>query len=170
MANKLLPGQRCDGYEGEPTNPGNPIREKWIHKQIVVKNGEGEDDFAIEEKAVCVEKANIQKEIEEQAKQAANIKKLIEMVNDSGGDESCLKIVEGTYGDVSDMPTDLHTAISIVQNAKAKGLNLEDDKILTMSKAEINKMINDAVNAYAYAQKQKQQEQPKQQEDNGGAQ
>ena len=162
---KLIPGVRCDGFVSDYTPNGNPIREKWIHKKVPIKIGEGEDDWILEEKAVCIEKANIQKEIEQQAKQTANVKELVKQCIETG-DQSCLNIHQLTYGDVSDMPTDLHEAIATVKAAKEKGLNLDDDKILTMTKDEVNALINNAVKSYIESQKPK--EEPKQQVENSG--
>lgn len=159
---KLLPGQRCDGYDGECCPAGNEIREKWIHKQVPKMLGDGEDDFVIIEKPVKIETANIQKEIEEQAKGCPSIKELIRECVESG-DESCLNNHNLSYGDASEMPTDLHKAIQIVNDAKAKGMNLDDDKILTLSRAELNKLIDDAVKQMVNSSKPK--DEPKQQED-----
>lgn len=151
---KLLPGQRCDGYVSAYTPSGNPIREKWIHKKVVKSIGDGEDDYVLEEKAVCIEKANIQKEIEAQAKACPSIKELVKQVMETD-DESILQQVNGTYGDVSDMPNNLHQAIKIVNDAKSKGMNLDNDEILHMSKSDIEKYISDAVNKVVEANKPK---------------
>lgn len=162
---KLIPGVRSDGYVSEPTPSGNPIREKWIHKKVPIKTGDGEDDWILEEKAVCIEKANIQKEIEQQAKQAANVKELVKQCLETG-DESCLNVHQLTYGDVTEMPTDLHEAVARVKAAKEKGFNLDDDKILTMTKDEVNALISNAVKSYIESQKPK--EDTKQQVENTG--
>lgn len=162
---KLIPGVRSDGYVSEPTPCGNPIREKWIHKKVPIKTGEGEDDWILEEKAVLIEKANIQKEIEQQAKQAANVKELVKQCLETG-DESCLNVHQLTYGDATEMPTDLHEAIATVKAAKEKGLNLHDDKILTMTKDEVNNLINNAVKSYIESQQPKENKQ--QVENTGG--
>lgn len=46
----------------------NSIQEKWIHKQVVVKTGDSEDDFVIEEKPVLVDRIDLKKRIQEEAK------------------------------------------------------------------------------------------------------
>ena len=162
---KLLPGQRCDGFDDKGCPIGNEIREKWIHKKIPKQIGDTEDDYVLIEKAVKIETANIQKEIEQQAAGCPSIRQLIADFNETG-DESVFNKHELTYGDASDMPTDLHEAIKIVNDAKEKGMNLGDDKILSMSKSDIEKLIDAAVKKMVDNSKSK--DQPKQQDDAGG--
>lgn len=162
---KLLPGQRCDGFVDKGCPLGSEIREKWIHKKVPKQIGDGEDDYVLIEKAVCIEKANIQKEIEQQAAGCPSIKELIADFNETG-DESVFEKHKLTYGDVSEMPSNLHEAVKIVREAKEKGMNLKDDQILTMSKADIDKLINEAVQKMVNSSKPK--DEPKQQDDTGG--
>lgn len=77
----------------------NPIQEKWIHKQVVKKTGEGEDDFVIEEKPVLIDSVDIHKSIQEEAK-TTDLKYLLKQLIQTG-DESVLNRKEGFYGDVS---------------------------------------------------------------------
>ena len=37
-------GIRCDGYKDKGVDYSNPIVKKYVHKQFVVKTGEGEED------------------------------------------------------------------------------------------------------------------------------
>lgn len=89
---------RNDGY-----NPSvkcdNPIQEKWIHKQIVKKVGDSEDDFIIEEIPVKVDEVNIQKSIQEEAK-TTDLKYLLKQLILTG-DESIIHQRDGFYGDIT---------------------------------------------------------------------
>lgn len=81
------------------TNPGHPIQEKWIHKQVVKKTGETEDDWVLEEKPVRTESIDIHKSINEEAK-TTDLKYLLKQLFQTG-DESVLNRREGFYGDVT---------------------------------------------------------------------
>lgn len=83
------PGIKCD----------NPIQEKWVHKQVVKKIGEGEDDFIIEEKPVLIDSVDIDKSIQEEAK-TTDLKYLLKQLMMTG-DPSVLERRPGFYGDVS---------------------------------------------------------------------
>ena len=58
---------RNDGYNPS-VDYSNSIQETWVHKQVVRKIGDGEDDFIIEEKPVLTDRVDLQKQIQEQAK------------------------------------------------------------------------------------------------------
>lgn len=83
------PGIKCD----------NPIQEKWIHKQVVKKTGETEDDFILEEKPVLIDSVDIHKSIQEEAK-TTDLKYLLKQLLQTG-DESVINKKQGFYGDVS---------------------------------------------------------------------
>ena len=83
------PSVKCD----------DPIQKKWIHKQVVVKTGEGEDDFIIEEKPVLIDEVNIQKEIDEEAK-TTDLKYLLKQLVLTG-DTSIINKKPGFYGDIT---------------------------------------------------------------------
>ena len=77
----------------------NPIQEKWVHKQVVKKTGDTEDDFIIEEKPVLIESVDIDKSIQEEAK-TTDLKYLLKQLMITG-DSSVLDRKPGFYGDVS---------------------------------------------------------------------
>ena len=95
---KLNQFGRNDGFN--PSNEtGCSIQEKWIHKPVVVKTGDGEDDFIIEEKAVMIDSIDIHKSIQEEAK-TTDLEYLLKQLMQTG-DESILNKRVGFYGDVS---------------------------------------------------------------------
>jgi len=95
---KLNQFERNDGYD-----PGvicdNPIQETWIHKQVVKRTGDSEDDWIIEEKPVMTDSVDIHKSINEEAK-TTDLKYLLKQLLQTG-DESVLNRRQGFYGDVS---------------------------------------------------------------------
>lgn len=103
IVQKINPFFRDDGY-----NPSvkcdDPFQEKWIHKQVVVKTGDGEDDFVIEEKPVMIDKINLQEQINEAAKDAdleSMLRKLLLQSGTITGDEPELNVRPGFYGDIT---------------------------------------------------------------------
>lgn len=107
MADKVVNQfARNDGY-----NPSvkcdNPYQEKWIHKDVVKKTGDSEDDFIIEQKPVMIDKINLQKSIDEEAK-TTDLKYLLSQLllqNGPGyaitGEEPELNKRPGFYGDIT---------------------------------------------------------------------
>ena len=116
---------RCDGYNPS-VKVDNPILEKWIHKEIVKKTGDTEDDFIIEQKAVCIDKINIQKSIQEEAK-TTDLKYLLTQLllqNGPGykitGDEPELNQRQGFYGDITSIQQSMNTGDRIVSPEELK--------------------------------------------------
>lgn len=145
---KELPGVRTDGYVDKPVVFDNPIQKTYVHKQVVEKTGESEDEFVILEKPVLVSEVNLQKQIDEQAI-GTDLKSLIQMVLRTG-DDSFLNQKQGSYVDITGFPTDsieAHNAIIQGQAAlnnldpklKEKGL----DSLVGMTKQEIKAYIED---------------------------
>lgn len=152
MAEKVIQNAfigRTDGYIDKGTDCSNPIQETWIHKQVIVKTGEGEDDWVIEEKAVLVDSINIDKEIQARAV-GTDLKSLLKQVLRTG-DDSCLHVHPEQKGlvDLTQYPTDsiqAHNAIiagqaaldSLPQDLKDKGL----DSVVNMTADEIKAYVD----------------------------
>lgn len=77
----------------------NQFQEHWIHKDVVRVTGDTEDDFVIEQKAVLIDKVNIFKSIQEEAK-TTDLKELLRQFALTG-DESIFNKRQGFYGDVT---------------------------------------------------------------------
>lgn len=77
----------------------NQFQEHWVHKQVVKITGDTEDDFVIEEKPVLIDKVNIFKSIQEEAK-TTDLKELLRQFALTG-DESIFQKRKGFYGDVT---------------------------------------------------------------------
>lgn len=95
---------RNDGYDPS-VDYSNSIQETWVHKQVVKKTGEGEDDFIIEEKPVLIERIDLQKRIQEEAK-TTDLKALlaalaVQGIADPTGEEPELNKRPGIFADVS---------------------------------------------------------------------
>ena len=132
--------ERVDDY-----NPGvdysNSIQEKWVHKQVVKKTGEGEDDFIIEEKPFLVESVDLHKSIQEEAK-TTDLKYLIKQLLLTG-DESYINKKQGFYGDITGVQKAIQghqlppSAEVIKENLpeELKGLSVE--QIASMSDSDL---------------------------------
>ncbi|CAJ0596429.1 unnamed protein product [Cylicocyclus nassatus] len=115
----------------------------YIHKQIVVRTGDGEDDWHLDEVPACVGEHDIHKEIQEEAKKC-NLKALIAQVLRTG-DESLLHqkdVVQ--FGDVTGIPEDIITAQKMAANAAKITGNLPDslkgktyDELMSMDPKEL---------------------------------
>lgn len=95
---------RNDGFNPS-IDHSNEFQETWVHKDIVKITGKGEDDFIIDQKPVLVNKINIQKRIQEEAK-TTDLKALLtallrQGVTNPTGEEPELNKRQGFYGDVT---------------------------------------------------------------------
>jgi len=130
---------RCDGYNPS-VKVDNPIIEKWIHKDIVKKTGDTEDDFILDQKAVCIEKVNIQKSIQEEAKTTDLKYLLAQLILQNGGftgDEPELNKKQGFYGDITAIQESMNTGKSIMTPDQIKASlpeELQDLSVETLSK------------------------------------
>ena len=120
---------RNDGYNPS-VDYSNPIQEKWIHKQVCVKVGEGEEDFVIEEKPFKIDEINIQKSIQEEAK-TTDLKYLLKQLL-ATGDESILNQRQGFYGDITGVQSALATGAPIPSADTIKGDLPEEFKELSV--------------------------------------
>lgn len=89
---------RVDEYN-PASNFSSSIQEKWVHKEVVKKTGDGEDDFIIEEKPVLIESIDLHKQINEEAK-VTDLKYLLKQFLMTG-DDSILNQRPGFYGDIT---------------------------------------------------------------------
>ena len=94
---------RSDGF-----NPSikcdDPIVRKYTHKQYVVSVGDTEDDFVLDEKPVLIDEYNIQKRIQEEAKETdlkSLLSKLLLQNGEITGMEPELNVKKGFYGDIT---------------------------------------------------------------------
>lgn len=134
---------RCDGVQFPGSDFSNSVVKDYIHKEVVVKTGEGEDDWYIDEVPSCIGEHDIHKEIQEEAKKC-NLKALIAQVLRTG-DETLLHqkdVVQ--FGDVSGIPEDIITAQKMAANAAKITGNLPDslrgktyDELMSMNPKEL---------------------------------
>lgn len=116
---------RCDGINTPGADFSSSVVKDYIHKQIVVRTGDGEDDWYLDEVPACIGEHDIHKEIQEEARKC-NLKALIAQVLRTG-DESLLHqkdVVQ--FGDVTGVPTDIITAQKMAANAARITGNLPD--------------------------------------------
>lgn len=146
---------RNDGY-----NPSvkcdDPIQQKWIHKQVVKKVGEGEDDFIIEEKPVLIDEINLQKQIDEEAK-TTDLKYLLKQLLLTG-DESLLNQRPGFYGDITGIQTlmeggSVPTASQIQATLPQELQSLSTAQLASMTDEDILKYITEYRKSVADASK-----------------
>lgn len=95
---------RNDGFNPS-IDVSNEFQETWVHKEVVIITGKGEDDFIIGEKPVMTDRVNIQKRIQEEAK-TTDLKALLTALLKQGitnptGEEPELNKRQGFYGDIS---------------------------------------------------------------------
>ena len=166
---KLNQFERNDGYDPQ-VKCDNPIQETWVHKQVVKRTGDFEDDWILEEKPVLVDSVDIHKSIQEEAK-TTDLKYLLKQLLQTG-DESILNRRQGFYGDVS-MFGDGHSL------SERKIIDLEDIKkqlpeemIKGLSDEDIAKLTEDDVIKYyqlkiAEVEKNKEPEELKKPEEKG---
>ena len=129
-------------------NPGvkfdDPYQEHWIHKQIVTKTGDGEDDWIIEEKPVMTEKVNIFKQIQEEAKNT-DLKELLKQFALTG-DESIFNKRQGFYGDVSKIQQAMESGEKMISPEAIKSSLPEE--LQKLSVEEIAKMTDEDIVKY----------------------
>lgn len=116
---------RCDGVVTAGVDYSDSVVKDYIHKQVVVRTGEGEDDWHLEEVPACVGEHDIHKEIQEEAKRC-NLKALIAQVLRTG-DESLLHqkdVVQ--FGDATVVPEDIIAAQKMARRAQVITGNLPD--------------------------------------------
>lgn len=134
---------RVDDYN-PAVDYSDPIQEKWIHKQVVKKTGDGEDDWIIEEKPVLVEKVDLRKQINEEAK-TTDLKYLLKQFLMSG-DESILNQRPGFYGDITGVQSMMEgeefvSAESIKSSMGEEFADLTVEQLASMSDEDIASYI-----------------------------
>lgn len=122
----------------------NSIQEKWIHKQVVVKTGDSEDDFVIEEKPVLVDRIDLKKRIQEEAK-TTDLKYLLKQFLQTG-DESILNQREGFYGDITGVQNlieggEFVSAEQVKESLPSDFAGLTAEQIASMSDKDIASYI-----------------------------
>ena len=136
--------ERCDGF----VDPGRKLDEKfqehWIHKQVVVRTGDGEDDWILEEKPVMTEKVNIFKQIQEEAR-TTDLKELLRQFALTG-DESIFNRKQGFYGDVSSIQRAVENGEQIVSPEQLKATLPEELQMLSVE--ELARMSDKDIVAY----------------------
>lgn len=142
METPKFKGARCDGYVDKGNDFSDSIVRKYVHKQVVQKTGDTEDDFILVEKPVCVEEYDIHKQIQEEAV-GTDLKSLIAQVMRTG-DESILNKKVGAYADITQYPNDsieAHNQLIKAEEARRKlPKKLRDmpvEELLKLSKEEI---------------------------------
>lgn len=149
MVNKISQFVRNDGYNPS-SKCDDPIVKSYIHKQVVKKLGDTEDDFILDEKPVLIDEYNIQKRIDEEAK-TTDLKYLLSVIlNREGvvtGDEPELNVRQGSFGDITGVQSAIENGQFISPDQlKAKlpqelqDLSIED--LCNMSDEEIVKYIS----------------------------
>lgn len=144
--------ERLDDFNPS-SNFDDPYQEHWIHKQVVVRTGSGEDDWVIEEKPVLTDKVNIFKHIQEEAKNT-DLKELLRQFALTG-DESVFNKRQGFYGDVSQIQESMESGERLVSAEEIKSsLPVELQKL---SVEELAKMTDeDIVNYFDSVRKAQQ--------------
>lgn len=142
---KLNQFARNDGYDPK-VKCDNPIQETWIHKQVVKRTGDSEDDWIIEEKPVMTDSVDLHKSIQEEAK-TTDLKYLLKQLLQTG-DESILNRRKGFYGDVS-MFGDGHS-LSERQKIDLEAIKkqLPEDMIKGLSDEDIAKLTHEDLIKY----------------------
>lgn len=137
-------------------NPGvdfsDSIQEKWIHKQVVKVVGDSEDDFIIEEKPVLVDRIDLHKQIQEEAK-TTDLKSLLKQLLAQGitnptGDEPELNGRPGFYGDITGIQEAIATGAPLTTPEQVRATlpdelkGLTSAQIASMNDMEIIKYVN----------------------------
>lgn len=120
------------------------IQEKWIHKKVVIRTGEGEDDFILDEKPVLVESIDLHKQINEEAK-ITDLKYLLKQFMLTG-DESVLNVRPGFYGDITGVQQlveggEFVSPEQIKQTLGSEFAELTVEQLASMSDEDIAKYI-----------------------------
>lgn len=129
---------RTDGYIDAGVDASNPIVQTWIHKEVIKKIGEGEDDWVVVEKPVLVDEVNIDKTVHELAK-GTDLKSLIKEVLRTGDETILHKTeVQAGYVDATVYPKDTIEALNLMRDAskKAKDVGLD-----ALTKEAIDKYV-----------------------------
>ena len=118
----------------------NSIQEKWIHKEVVKMTGDSEDDFVIEEKPVLVDRIDLKKRIQEEAK-TTDLKYLLKQFLQTG-DESILNVRPGFYGDITGIQNlvtggEFASAEQIKESLGSDFAGLTVDQIAKMSNEDL---------------------------------
>lgn len=142
---KLNQFVRNDGYDPK-VRCDNPIQETWVHKQVVKRTGDSEDDWIIEEKPVMTDCIDLHKSIQEEAK-TTDLKYLLKQLLQTG-DESILNRRQGFYGDVS-MFGEGHS-LSERQKIDLEAIKkqLPEDLIKGLSDEDISKLTDEDLISY----------------------
>lgn len=142
MADKVI--KKSQWEREDDYNPGhdfsNSIQEKWIHKQVVVRTGDGEDDWIIDEKPVKIDEIDLHKSINEEAK-TTDLKYLLKQLLLTG-DESILNQRPGFYGDITAIQAGLEgqvmpSAQQIKESLPEELKKLSVEQLATMSDEDI---------------------------------
>lgn len=136
--------ERCDGYIDRGRKLDEKFQEHWIHKQVVVRTGDGEDDWILDEKPVMTGKVNIFKQIQEEAK-TTDLKDLLRQFALTG-DESIFNRKEGFYGDVSSIQRAIENGESIMTPEQIKATLPKE--LQKLSVEELARMSDDDIVAY----------------------
>lgn len=136
--------ERCDGFVDSGSKLDEQFQEHWIHKQIVVRTGKGEDDWILEEKPVLIEKVNIFKQIQEEAK-TTDLKELLRQFALTG-DESIFNKKQGFYGDISSIQRNLLDGEEIVSPEQIRSTLPEE--LQKLSVEELSRMSDKDIVAY----------------------
>lgn len=145
---------RTDGYVDNGIDVSNPIQENWVHKEVLVRHGESEDDFVVDEKPYLIDSVNIYESIQSEAKKC-DLKSMIATVL-RNGDIEALNAMAGNgkdgYIDITGFPTDPIAARNFVNaaNVGVDGLpddikSLGNDKLLTITQDELNALVSSIV-------------------------
>ena len=144
MADKVVKSQweRQDDYN--PSHDfSNSIQEKWIHQQVVVKTGDGEDDWIIVEKPVKIDEVDLHKSINEEAK-TTDLKYLLKQLLMTG-DESIINKRPGFYGDITGVQAGLEGQVMpSVDQIKAS----LPEELRSLSVEQLAKMSDEDIIAY----------------------
>lgn len=142
MSEKVKKNQFCRVDDFNPSvKSDEQFQEHWIHKQVVRKTGDSEDDFVIEEKPVLIEKVNIFKQIQEEAK-TTDLKELLRQFALTG-DESVFNQRQGFYGDVTQIQVSIEDGNPIRTPEQIKAMlpaelqKLSVEQLATMTDEDI---------------------------------
>lgn len=161
---------RVDGFEDKGTDFSDSHVKVFIHKQVVKKTGDGEDDFVIEEKPQLVEEYDLHKRIQEEAK-GTDLKSMLAQVLRTG-DDTILNQKKGAafFGDITKMPQDSIEAHNRIIRAEKLRSKLPEE-LRKLSTEDLLKMSSDDIlKAYgvdvAKLKGEKKVEQPKVEQQN----
>lgn len=122
----------------------NSIQEKWVHKQVVKKTGDSEDDFILEEKPVKIDEIDLHKQINEEAK-TTDLKYCLKQFLMSG-DESFINKRPGFYGDVTSIQQFIESGQRVITPEQIKGTLPDEFKSLSVE--QLAKMSDEDIVNY----------------------